>query len=89
MPFRVLAAFVGITGAVALIGTVFLLCRDTRSMPVGDIMMLPLMAWFLRLMFHAAIHGNTPKGSECWPLASSGVWNCYMLLLLAYWILKP
>jgi hypothetical protein len=62
MPFRVLAAFVGITGAIAVVGTPFLIWRGARAITVGDIVMLPLMAWFLRLLFHAAVHGKTPEG---------------------------
>jgi hypothetical protein len=89
MPFRVLAAVVGIAGAVALVGTPFLIWRGAHVLTVGDIVMLPLMAWGVRLMFHAVVHGNSPGGADCWPFASRGVWNCYVFLLMAYWILKP
>jgi hypothetical protein len=88
MPFRVLAAVVGITGAVAVGGTPLLMWRGALGPTVGDIVMLPLMAWFIRLMYHAAVHGKTPQGGECWPFASRGVWHCYMFLVLAYWVLK-
>jgi hypothetical protein len=89
MPFRVLAAFVGVAGAIAVVGTPFLIWRGTRVLTVGDVVMLPLMAGFIRIAFHAAVHGKTPADGGCWPLASRGVWNCYMFLMLAYWILKP
>jgi hypothetical protein len=89
IPFRLLAGFVGIAGAVAVVGTPFLIWWGARVLTVGDIVMLPLMAWFIRLMFHAALHGKSPGDGECWPLASRGVWNCYLLLLLAYWMLTP
>jgi len=89
MPFRVLAAFVCIAGAVSVAGTPFLIWRGARVLTVGDTVMLPLMAWFIRLAFHAAIHGKAPADGECWPFASRGVWNCYVFLMLAYWILKP
>ena len=89
MPFRVLAALVCITAAVAVIGTPFLIWRGARVLTVDDVMVLPLMAWFIRLTFHAAVHGKTPADGEHWPLASRGVWNCYTFLMLAYWILKP
>jgi hypothetical protein len=89
IPFRVLAGFVGIAGGVTVVGTPYLIWRGARVLTVGDIVMLPFMAWFIRLMFHAAVHGKSPGDGECWPLASRGVWNCYMLLLLAYWLLTP
>jgi hypothetical protein len=89
MPFRVLAAVVGITAAVAVVGTPFLIWRGAGVLTVGNVVILPLMAWFIRLTFHAAVHGKTPADGEYWPLASRGVWNCYTFLMLAYWILKP
>ena len=89
MPLRVLAAFVGIAAAVAVVGTPFLIWRGARVLTVGDVVMLPLMASGIRLAFYAAVHGKAPADGECWPLASRRVWNCYMFLMLAYWILKP
>jgi hypothetical protein len=89
MPFRVLAAFVVIAGAVSVAGTPFLIWRSAHVLTVSGIVMLPLMAWFMRLAFHAAVHGKAPADGECWPFASRGVWNCYVFLMLAYWILKP
>jgi hypothetical protein len=62
--------------------------RGARVLTVGDVVLLPALAWFIRLAFHAAVHGKTPaEGGECWPLASRGVWNCYTFLMLAYWVL--
>jgi len=87
LPFRVLAGFVGIAGAVAVVGTPFLIWRDPRVPTLGNVMILPLIAWLIRLMFHSAVYGKTPADGEYWPLASRGVWNCYVFLLLAYWIL--
>jgi hypothetical protein len=63
--------------------------RGAQVLTVGDVVMLPVMAWFIRLAFHAAVHGNTPEGGEYWPFASRGMWNCYMFLIATYWILKP
>jgi hypothetical protein len=88
-PFRVLAAFVAIAGAVSVAGNPFLIWRGAHVLTVGDIVMLPLMAWFIRLAFHAAVHAKAPADGECWPFASRAVWNCYIFLLLAYWTLKP
>jgi hypothetical protein len=88
MPFRVLAGFIGIASVVAAVATLFLAWRGARNVPLGDVLMLPLTAWFLRLMFHAAVRGTTPEDGEYWPLASRGVWNCYVLLLLSYSIFK-
>jgi fatty acid desaturase len=90
MPFRVLAALVCIMAAVAVAGTLFLMWRGTWVLTVGGVVMLPAMAWFIRLAFHAAVHGKTPTvNSEYWPFASRGVWTCYTFLILAYWIFKP
>jgi hypothetical protein len=89
IPFRVLAALAGIAGAIAVVGTLFLIWRGAHVLTVGDVVVLPLVAWFIRLMFHAAVHGKSPGGVESWPFASRGVWNCYVFLLMAYWILKP
>jgi uncharacterized membrane protein len=88
-PFRVLAAFIGVILAISAIGTAFFMWRGVNVITVGNIVMLPLTAWFARLMFHAAVYGKTPATGEYWPLASRGVWNCYALLLLAYWVLTP
>jgi hypothetical protein len=88
MPFRVLAAVVGITGGIAIGGTSLMMWRGALAPTVGNIVMLPLTAWFIRLMYHAAVYGQTPQGGECWPFASSGVWNCYVFLVLAYWVFK-
>jgi hypothetical protein len=51
--------------------------------------MLPLTAWFMRLMYHVVFRGTTPDDGEFWPLASRKVWNFYLLLLLAYGIFTP
>jgi hypothetical protein len=83
-PFRVLAGIIAITGAVAVIGISFLIWRGARVVRVGDVLMLPLMLGFVRLTYHAAAHGRSPKGSNSWPFASPGVAACYLLLLLAY-----
>jgi uncharacterized membrane protein len=87
-PFRLLAAFIGVILTITAIGTPFLIWRGVNVITIDNIVMLPLTAWFARLMFHAAVYGNTPASGEYWPLASRGVWNCYALLLLAYWVLK-
>jgi hypothetical protein len=89
MPFRVLAAFVGVLAVVAVLGTPFLIWRGVRVLAVGDVIMLPMTAWFMRLMLHAAVRGKSPADAPWWPLASPGVWNYYIVLLLIYWVLKP
>jgi hypothetical protein len=89
MPFRVVAALACVAGGVAVVGTPFLIWRGTRVLTVGDVAMLPLMTWFIRLTFHAAVQGKSPADGDCWPLASRRVWNCYLLLLLTYWALIP
>ncbi len=84
--YRALAGFIGIAGVVAILGTALLAWRGARAPAAGDIMMLPLLAWFMRLMFHAALYGEAPADGEYWPLASRGVWEGYIFLLIAYWI---
>jgi hypothetical protein len=82
-PFRVLAGIIAIMGGVAVIGTSFLIWRGARVVTVRDVLMLPLMLGFIRLTYHAAAHGRSPKGGDSWPFASPGVAAFYMLVLLA------
>jgi hypothetical protein len=84
--YRALAGLIGIAGVAAILGTALLAWRGARVPTMGDIMMLPLLAWFMRLMFHAALYGEAPADGEYWPLASRGVWEGYIFLLIAYWI---
>jgi hypothetical protein len=83
-PFRVLAGIIAIMGGVAVSGTSFLIWQGARVVTVRDVLMLPLMLGFIRLTYHAAAHGRTPKGGDSWPFASPGVAAFYMLVLLAY-----
>ncbi len=90
VPFRVMAAFILIMSSVVVVGTAFFIGRGARALTAGDILMLPLFAWFGRLALHAARYGKTSQsGQEWWPFASSSVWNCYTTLLIAYWWFKP
>lgn len=89
MPFRVLAALICVTVAVTAGAMLFMAWRDVYIVKVGDILMLPLEAWVVRMLYHAAARGTTPEDGPYWPLASRRVWNCYVVLLLAYSILKP
>src|ERR1700733_116072 len=86
-PFRVLAGIIGIMGVTAVVGTSFMIWRGTRVLTIGDVLMLPGMTWFIRLAFHAAVKSRVPS-NENWPFASQGVWNFYVLLILAHWILS-
>ncbi len=88
MPFRILAALIGIIGTIALLGASFLVWRGDRVPTIGDIVMLPGMAWFMRLAFYAAANGKAPT-NENWPFASRGGWNFYLFSMLAYQIFKP
>ena len=83
-PFRVLAGIIAIMGGVVVIGMSFLIWRGARVVTIGDVLILPLMLGFIRLTYHAAAHGRSPKGGDLWPFASPGVAAFYMLLLLAY-----
>jgi hypothetical protein len=88
IPFRVLAAVVGILGMIVVFGTPFLIWRGARVLTVGDVVMLPSMAWFIRWMFYAAVYGTIPADSHYWPFASRNVWTWYIFLTAAYWILS-
>jgi hypothetical protein len=88
LPFRLLAGLIGIAFVFAAIGTLSMAWRGTQALTVMDILMLPLTAWFIRLMYHAVVSGTVPKGHVHWPLASRGVWDGYTALLLAYWIFR-
>jgi hypothetical protein len=88
MPFRVLAAVVGIAAAIALVRTLFLMWRGARSLTVGDAVMLPGGAWLLRLAFYAAVDGKPAADIEWWPCASRTVMKYYALLVAAYWAFR-
>jgi hypothetical protein len=88
VPFRVLAALLCIAAVIAIVGTLFMMWRGARLLTVGDVVALPGMVWLLRLAFHAAMNGKTPRGSDWWPFASHGVFNCYMFIMFAYVIFR-
>jgi hypothetical protein len=87
--FRILAGLICVAFVFAAFGTVFMAWRGVHGVSVGDALMLPLTAWFMRLMYHVVFRGTTPDDGEFWPLASRKVWNFYLLLLLAYGIFTP
>jgi fatty acid desaturase len=83
-PFRLLAGFICIVGFVAVLGTAYVAWRrGSQLVPADFIVWLPGMVWFMRLAFHAAVHGAAPK-NEQWPFASSRVANCYFLIAILY-----
>jgi hypothetical protein len=83
-PFRLLAGFICLAFPVAVLGAVYVAWRrGTQSVPADFIVWLPGMAWFMRLAFHAAVHGASPE-NEYWPFASSRVANCYFLIAILY-----
>jgi hypothetical protein len=88
MPFRLLAGVLGIAGVVAVVGTPILIWRGARILTVGNVVMLPLMIWFIRWTLNAALFGRTSRDGEWWPFASLGVWRCYLVLMVAYWLFK-
>ena len=82
-PFRLLAGFICLACSIAVIGTAYVAWRGTQLVPANFIVWLPGMAWFMRLAFHAAVRGASPK-NEYWPFASSRVANCYFLIAILY-----
>ena len=82
LPFRVLAGVIAILSIVSLSVRVWMSLRGAHALTAGDIEMLPLAAWFTRLMVHAIVNGRAPQGDLYWPLASGTVWQCYWILLI-------
>jgi fatty acid desaturase len=88
-PFRLLAGFICLAGSVAVLGTAYMAWRrGTQLAPANSIIWLPGMVWFMRLAFHAAVHGTVPE-NENWPFASSRVANCYLLIAILYSVSTP
>ena len=83
-PLRVLAGMIAVLGAASVFGTLFFILRGGRAATIGDVLMIPLMIGFIRLMYHAAAHGKAPIDGMSWPFASARVASGYWLLLLAY-----
>lgn len=88
MPFRVLAGIICIAGAIAVVGTPIMVWRGDRPLTIGNVVVLPIMAAGIRLMFRAAQNGSLPSGDDPWPFASKGIYTCYVLLLIAYFVFK-
>ena len=76
MPFRVRAGDFCVTGTVAIVDTPFLIC-GARVLSIGDILMLSLFTWSIRLMSHAAAHGKKP--GEWSMLATQLPWRLELL----------
>ena len=88
-PFRLLAAFFFLAGTVAVLGTTYMAWRrGIPSVPANFIVWLPGMAWFMRLAFHAAANGASPKNAH-WPFASSRVAHYYFLIAMVYSVSTP
>jgi hypothetical protein len=83
-PFRLLAGLICLAGSVVVLGSAYVAWRrGVQLVPAAFIVWLPGMAWFMRLAFRAAVHGDAPK-NENWPFASSRVANCYFLIAIFY-----
>jgi len=87
-PLRVLAGMIAVLGAASVFGTLFFILRGGRAATIGDVLMIPLMIGFIRLMYHAAGYGKSPVDGNSWPFASARIANGYLLLLLAYYLAR-
>jgi hypothetical protein len=79
---------IAVLGAASVFGTLFLIWRGGRAATIGDVLMIPLMIGFIRLMYHAAVYGKSPVDGNSWPFASARIANGYLLLLLAYYLAR-
>ena len=87
-PFRVLAGMIAVLGAGSVFGTLVMVWRGGRAATIGDVLMIPLMMGFIRLMYHAAAYGKSPIDGISWPFASARIANGYLLLLIAYYLTR-
>ncbi len=87
-PFRVLAGIIAVLGVVSVFGTLFVIWRGVRAATIGEVLMIPLMIGFIRLMYHAAAYGKSPIDGISWPFASAPIANGYLLLLIAYYLTR-
>lgn len=85
-PLRVLAGMIAVLGTASVLGTLFWIWRGGHAATIGDALMMPLMMGFIRLMYHAAVHGGSPMDGTSWPFASARIANGYLLLLMAYYL---
>jgi len=91
-PFRVLAGVICLAAVVAVGGTVHMAWTGARALQVRDVVLVPGMLWFLRLMVGATFVGRTTapttggpttaSASDYWPFASSRVMNYYFLIVI-------
>ena len=58
------------------------------ALRVHDVVMVPGLLWFARLLFYAAVRGTVPT-SVTWPFATPGVSQGYWLIVTCLWLAKP
>jgi hypothetical protein len=90
LPFRMLAALAGVLFISAALGLAYMTWdRGMQTLRVKDVVMLPGMMWFVRLLFYAAFHGTVPS-SVNWPFATSGVFRGYCWFAFSFlWLASP
>lgn len=81
-PFRILAALVVLSGAVAIIGEILAGSAHQEPSRWQLLASLPGMLWLVRLAWCAAIQGKPPV-HPCWPFATERVLSCYMAIWMA------
>ena len=89
MPFRFLAAIVGLAFLVAVFGTGYMAWHGDRALQVKDVVMLPGGLWLGRLMFLAVFGRTGPQKDhdsrhDHWPFATARVAGCYWLLVILF-----
>ena len=70
-PFRVLAGVICLAAVVAVGGTVHMAWTGARALQVRDVVLVPGMLWFLRLMFAATFVGRTTAPTTGGPTTAS------------------
>jgi hypothetical protein len=92
-PFRVLAGVICLAAVVAVWGAAYMAWTGARPLRVQDVVLVPGMLWFLRLMIAATFYTadqttaptaagrTTASAAAYWPFASSRVMNCYFLIV--------
>ncbi len=89
MPFRILAVALCLTGVVGISGMGYMAWHGDRALQVKDVVMLPGMLWFGRLMLLAALGGTRPPQNHLsqhdhWPFATGRVFGFYSLIVFLF-----
>ncbi len=73
------------------VGTAYTVWKSgLQALRVQDVVLIPGMLRFFRLMFSAAFYtgqeGTMSPNAQYWPFASSRVAECYWLIVMFTWV---